>query len=201
VSRPQTLGVATFRETLGNPFDGLPPYAEDFFAAIGKAVVMWGRLEHALDFLLLTAINIEALDGPKRETAVALGRKLRLLREIYSACPILSTLKDEADSVVERISNQGGDRHLVMHSTWVGFEDGPPPCIVMLSVKHKPSGSHYQELKATFPHLGMVCGAFHGGRIAVLRLLEKTNLAGGSKWAEAREQALREADRLIPMPL
>jgi hypothetical protein len=201
VSRPRIIAVATFRETLGNPFDGLPPYGEDFFAAIGKAVVMWGRLEHALDFLLEIAINIEALSSPRRETAAALGRKLRLLREIYSTCPLLSALKNEANAVIDRISNQSGDRHLVMHSTWVGFEDGPPPCIVMLSVKNRPSGSHYQELKATFAHMGMVAGAFHGGRIAVLRLLEKTDLAGGPKWEEARAQALQEADRLLPMPL
>src|SRR5665213_1767471 len=72
------------------PFENLPPYADDFFNAIGRAVLMWGKLEQSLDNLLLTAINAAARYGPRREMQIALGRKLELLKDIFKTCEPLS---------------------------------------------------------------------------------------------------------------
>jgi hypothetical protein len=157
------------------PFENLPQYADDFFNAIGRAVLMWGKLEQAFDNLLLTAINVEARKSPRREMEFPLSRKLTSLKNVYSSCASLSPLASRAHDLAERIRNQGDDRHLVVHSTWMGFEDGPPPKIVLKNVKNNRGNFLVQEAKPTFDMLAQIVGAFAGARKETLNLLLDTN--------------------------
>jgi hypothetical protein len=188
-------------QEMADPFDNLPPYADDFFNAIGRAVLMWGKLEQALDNLLLTAINIDALHGERREMLVALGRKLQLLKTTYKACPALLPLRGRANALAERIGNLSEDRHFVIHSTWLRFEDGPPPCIVLTNVKHNRGSVLTRKRSPTYPQLAQIAGAFQGARAETLSLLTATNECCGPEWEEAQQQALRGDDRFPPIEL
>ena len=188
-------------QPMTEPFDNLPPYADDFFNAIGRAVLMWGKLEQSIDNLLLTAINIDGPHGERRPMQVALGRKLNLLKEIYKTCPPLMPLRDRANALTERIKNHGEDRHLVMHSTWLRFEDGPPPRIVLKNVKHNGGRVRFRDVEPTYSMLVQIAGTFQGARAETLSLLTATNECGGPEWKEVQRQALRGAGRSPPIEL
>jgi hypothetical protein len=181
------------------PFENLPPYADDFFNAIGRAVLMWGKLEQSLDNLLLTAINVDAHHGERREMQTALGRKLKLLRSIYATCPPLLPLHKRAVTLTERIKTHGDDRHLVMHSTWLGFDDGPPPRILLTNIKHNAGQVRIKEVKPTLDQFAQIAGTFHGARAEALALLISTNECGDPKWEEGRRQALLAGNHHPPI--
>jgi hypothetical protein len=190
--------IVVIDDATPEPFENLPAYADDFFNAIGRAVLMWGKLEQSLDNLLLTAINVDALHGERRPMQVALGKKLNLLKEVYKTCPPLLALRARANALATRTKNLGDDRHLVMHSTWLRFEDGPPPRIVLRNIKHSGGRVRIREFEPTFAHLVQIAGAFHGARAEALTLLVSTNECGDPGWEEARRQALQEDGHCPP---
>src|ERR1700691_2244947 len=94
-----TAVLAIYRAPVRDPFADQPPYADDFYNAIGRAVVMWGRLEQLIDVLVSTAAGISALRSELPETPIALGRKLRFLTETFENCATLKPLQSKAAMV------------------------------------------------------------------------------------------------------
>src|SRR5947208_693634 len=113
---------------------------------------------------------------------VALGRKLTMLKAVYKTCPPLLPLRARAEALAERIGNLSEDRHFVIHSTWLRFEDGPPPRIVLKHVKHSSGRVRIREVEPTFSQLAQIAGAFHGAE--TLELLLATNECGDPGWEE-----------------
>lgn len=163
---------------------------------------MWGKLEQSLDNLLLTAINIANREGSAHEMQIALGRKLKLLREIYSSCTALVPLSALATAVADKVKACGEDRHLVIHANWVGFDDGPPPTMVMRHLKHKAGNITISRVAPQIAHLAQMAGNFHAARSEVLSLLLATNERIDPEiWQRAQEQARKGGGRFPPIEL
>jgi hypothetical protein len=183
--------VVTFTLRSGTePFKDDPPYADDFYNSLGRAVLMWGKLEQTIDDLVVTAINIASREAPAREFQLMLNRKLNLLRELYEQTEDLKPLRPDATALADRVKELGIDRHLVVHTNWFRFDDGPPTRIVGRHLAHKKGNITVKRAELPLADLARVAGAFHGAREETLRILSATNELIDP---EIREKALKQA--------
>jgi hypothetical protein len=184
------------------PFKDDPPYADDFYNAVGRMALMWGKLEQSLDNLVVTAIYIAKRTAPERKFFVALGRKLNLFRELYSECADLQPLEKTAHDLADEIGKLGDHRHMIIHSNWLGFEDGPPPKLRMRHLAHKKGNITISRVTPTIADLARLAGAFHGARSRVLGLLLATNERIDPEiWKRAQEQAPSGGGHFPPIEL
>jgi hypothetical protein len=119
------------------PLPDSPAYVRDFYEVLGRLALTWGRLEQHLDNLERMAINIEAQSAPERQMIVSLERKLDTIKEIYRDWVALKHNYPAVRELMHDIGIIGDDRHLVVHSIFSHFEDGPPPRIVLRHVTHR----------------------------------------------------------------
>jgi hypothetical protein len=108
-----------------------------FYEAIGRLVLMWGRLEQHVDNLERMAINIEARSATERLMIVSLQRKLDTIKDIYRDCPTLQHNYPAVRQLMHDIGVLGEDRHVVIHSIFSQFQDGPPPKLVVRHITHR----------------------------------------------------------------
>ena len=86
---PAKPGIVTFKVE-SRPFEGDPPYASDFYATIGRFVVLWGRFEHHVEMILHTLIAVAATYGIQENMQIPFSRKATIFRRIYRDCAGLS---------------------------------------------------------------------------------------------------------------
>jgi hypothetical protein len=133
------------------PPDSLPPEpacAHKFYEAIGRFAVAWGGMETHLEALLQIAMNIEAKQ-PERPFQINLGRKIDALKDICRDCPKLKALESAVRNLSPTLKEWGQDRDFLIHSTLVGFIDGPKPKMVLRHIEH-PKGVMIQSERAEF---------------------------------------------------
>jgi hypothetical protein len=184
------------------PFQDDPPYADDFYMAVGRVVLLWGKLEQNLDFLVVTAINVEARNSKRRLFKVPLGPKLELFRSIYSDCKELRPLKAEAHVLAKAIEDLGEQRHLIVHSNWLGFDDGPPQKLRMRHVGHRKGMITISNVNPSMDDLSRLSVAFHTTRSRIVSLhLQTGELVDPAIWEKAQEQARAGANGVPPIEL
>ena len=137
---------------------------DNFYIAVGRLVLMWGKLEQSLDNLVITAINIAKRTAPERQFFVPLGRKLTLFRELYSESVDLRPLERDAHALADEIEALGNHRHMIVHSNWLGFDDGPPPKLKMRHLKHKKGNITISRVTPTITDLARLAGAGRGNK-------------------------------------
>jgi hypothetical protein len=126
-----------------------PPYAHEFYEAIGRFTVIWGSMEAHLEALLRIAINIEGKTEPERIFQVSLGRKIDQLKDICRDCPKLQSLEATVRSLSPTVKEWGQDRDFLIHSILVGVDDGPPPKIILRHIEH-PKGTMMRAERGDF---------------------------------------------------
>lgn len=133
------------------PLPSAPGYVSSFYEAIGQFILAWGSMELHLDVLARMMINIEAAASSEmeRQFKVNLGAKLDSLKVICRDNPTLKLFESTIRRIAPIIKEMGADRDLLIHSSFLGFDDGPPACIVLRHVEH-PHGIAMQVEKDQF---------------------------------------------------
>ncbi len=119
------------------PLPEAPPYVHEFYEAIGRFALTWGRLEQHVDDLERMVLNIAEDSGsPPQPMVMALKPKLRTITDSFEQCPDLSHNTKAVGQLMSEIGVLGDDRHFLVHSIFRKFVDGPPPRIVLRHVPH-----------------------------------------------------------------
>jgi hypothetical protein len=93
---------------------------------IGRAVVIWARLEASLHDLIWTIQGKGLAEGREETEKHLIGRLLKELRKIGSGSSILSTeIRLAVLAVADAVQTFSEDRNLIVHGTW-GELDGAP---------------------------------------------------------------------------
>jgi hypothetical protein len=197
---PEILSLVIQAQT--TPFQDDPSYAADFYEAVGRVVLLWGKLEQSLDFLVVTALNIHAQTSPRRTFVVPLGGKLDLLKTLYSDCKELTPLERDVHAAAEVIRGLGHQRHLIIHSNWLGFDDGPPPKLHMRHFGHNKGLVRISRVTPSMDELRSLAIAFHAGRSKIVQLhLSTGELVDPAIWERAQEQTKSGGDDFPPIEL
>jgi hypothetical protein len=155
------------------PFTDDPPYAPAFYDAMGRTLFVWGRLEKALDDLLVASVVIGKSSGQTHEMYVSLSRKLKLLVNIFDKSPELKHLHERAVSLAEDIRNNASNRNLVFHASLVGFDKGPPNSLKMQHVKSENDHITVSDFLVPMKNLSEMASNFHLCTSKILSLLIK----------------------------
>jgi hypothetical protein len=120
-----------------SPFVADPPYAPAFYEALGRVIVIWGRLEQNLTLFLQEALNIARLQGIDEQMQVSLTGKTNLIKKIFGRCSVLADRRDDVATLMNDIVTASDDRNLLIHSSVSGFIDGDPPRLLLQNIKYK----------------------------------------------------------------
>ena len=169
------------------PFVDDPPYAVDFYNAIGRIVFVWGRLEHSLDDLVTFAFVTTNARGGSHKMQTALGSRLDLLKSLYHSCEVLRPLHQRVVDLTAGVKENAGHRNLVLHSSWKGFADGNPPILKMHNVRHYQGGVTVSDFMASISNLEKMIHNFHfcTSEIAAL-VLATAEITNHKLWTEAQ---------------
>jgi hypothetical protein len=180
-----------------------PPYAQEFFAAIGRFAVAWGAMETHLEALLQLAINIEGRGDPERLFQINLGRKIDQLKDICRDCPKLKSLEEDVRRLSPVLKEWGQDRDFLIHSILIGFSDGPPQKIILRHVEH-PKGTLMvvERGEFTLDAIQAFTEQVRSLHRAIIPLIERaTEMQDPQKLEKARALAQEADPKRPPIPL
>jgi hypothetical protein len=158
---PDHKEISRIIQEMTMPFVDDPPYAVDFYNAMGRMVLVWGRLEHSLDDLVTFAFATATARDGSYEMRTALGRRLDLLRSIYYNCEVLRPLHERVVALTAIVKDNAHDRNLVLHSSWLGFQDGNPPTLKMHNIKHHQGSVTISDFGPSIVNLQQMSHNFH----------------------------------------
>ncbi|MEO8714934.1 MAG: hypothetical protein ABI369_07970, partial [Acetobacteraceae bacterium] len=109
------------------PFEGDPPNAARLYAALGRMLVQWGRLEAAFNAILLNILrtpDAAFLMGRSRTGPLlprALEQRRTLWLRAFRDLPHLTGYQQHAGMVDSRLADLGEERNLLIHAFWQNF--------------------------------------------------------------------------------
>jgi len=143
------------------PFTDDPTYARTFYDAMGRMVLLSGRLEKALDDLVIAGIVIAKDSGEATDIYVSLKRKLKLLIGIFHKSTELRQFHGRVVALAEDIRTNSNDRNFIIHASWTGFEDGQPNKLTMQHLKYADGHVITNDFTVTVENLSHMCSNFH----------------------------------------
>lgn len=111
------------------PFEGDPPDAVHIYAALGRMLVQWGRLEAIFNSVLLNILRMPeaAFLIGRSLTAPLLPRPLEQRRNLWTRAfrdmPLLNVYGMHAGIVDSRLADLGDERNLLIHAFWQNFSE------------------------------------------------------------------------------
>ena len=112
-----------------------PPNADEFYRALGVALIASGRLEGLVNLCL---INMMALAGGRLGYVLPIAWKRRadLWREALKAVPALTVAEPYFPDIAE-VMDAVESRNSIVHAMWERFISADPLAISALRIKHK----------------------------------------------------------------
>jgi hypothetical protein len=197
MSLPDEEEISRIIHEVTMPFLNDPPYAVDFYSAMGRMVLVWGNLEHSLDDLVTFAFVTSIARGGSHKMETALGRRLDLLKSIYRTCEVLMPLHERVVALTARVKENARHRNLVLHSSWKGFQDGNPPTLKLRNVQHHRGEVTVNDFEANILTLEQIIHNFHLCTSEIRALVLSTAAIVDHKlWADAQAKATAQVELL-----
>lgn len=123
------------------PFERDPPDADRFYAAVGRAMLLWGRFEMGLDHALLGIVALRDAGSigvrPEEGVPATLNQKARMWRRAFTTLPALSDMKSAALQLMDDAMEAAEDRAVFAHATWQGFISTEPLVMRFRRIRYK----------------------------------------------------------------
>ena len=123
------------------PFMHDPDGADRFYAAVGRFLRLWGRLETQLDFMLGVIAGLPEWrappKGPVEGVPAAMKRKAEMWRLAFKSMAPLAPKRDAALRVMSEMMDTNQDRAIIVHSIWEGFTASDPLTVKMVRRRRK----------------------------------------------------------------
>ena len=123
------------------PFMGDPEGADTFYAAAGRFLRLWGRLETHLDFWLSVIANLPEWQAPPKwpveGVPAAMKRKAEMWRLAFRGMPPLAPQRDTALWFISDMMDTNQDRAVIVHSIWESFTASDPLTVKMVRRRRK----------------------------------------------------------------
>jgi hypothetical protein len=115
-----------------------PANADEFYRALGIAMVAWGRLEGHFISGLLLIINIRDHDNEGARLPMKWERQAELWNSAFEKMHALKPLQDEAHDFLKQMNELTQIRNAFSHALWEKFFAEPPIGMSFKSVRPKP---------------------------------------------------------------
>ena len=123
------------------PFMGDPEGADRFYAAAGRFLRLWGRLETQLDFMLGVIASLPEWQAPPKWPVEGVPASMRLKADMwriaFKGMPPLAPQRDTALRFMSDMMDTNQDRAVIVHSIWESFTSPEPLTVKMVSRRRK----------------------------------------------------------------
>jgi hypothetical protein len=125
--------LRTYVEPAPSPSD--PAGSRNFYAALGIAIVAWGRLEGHFTLLIITILNIASHKRIGKKLPMKWERLVEVWRTAFETVPALAASRPMADRFIVQLDELAQHRNRLVHGYWELFDPGPPIRIDLTSVR------------------------------------------------------------------
>lgn len=128
-----------------------PIVSPDHLLQIGQVIVVWSKLENAMQDTIWHFLHLEMTDGKIVTERMGPETFLRILRAIGSRNlnePVLHEFLSTMDKIEDRLE----DRNIIAHATWGTLL----PDNVPLGTSLRPKAAPGEVMAETFPHERML---------------------------------------------
>lgn len=158
-----------------DPFLGDPRQASDFYAELGRAIVLWGRFEMNICTMLWIILGLPGSAGLRPLLAHGFPKSFKKKRELwkraFETMPILTELKDHALPFISRAAAAAKRRDAIVHSAWTEFVTAEPPACKAHLFNHSIDGVPYSTRTVDINELVSLAGDIDGLNINCLAFL------------------------------
>jgi hypothetical protein len=138
MSNPKKPQAGLLRLTIEHtPSPNDPKGADEFYRALGIFMVAWGRLEGQFVVCLLSLLNLPSAKGLGTKLPMSFDDRATVWRKAFEGIPLLLPLKQTAMILLQELKDLAEDRHTIIHALWEPFAPTEPPCIDIVTIKHK----------------------------------------------------------------
>lgn len=96
----------------------------ELLSLVGSITILWAKMEGTIDACNLLVLEFGDGRSIESERPISLKRKLRFLRQCHKRLPVLSTLQNQADELIDRINNSKQRRHDLVHGVALTIPTG-----------------------------------------------------------------------------
>ena len=118
------------------PSSSDPQNADEFYRALGIAVMALGRLEGHFNACLLTLMRL-ACGSLGYELRISWNQRAETWRKAFHTLPVVNFMKDIGEALVTEIVNAMQDCHILAHGMWERFATSPSPAVYIVTMKHQ----------------------------------------------------------------
>jgi hypothetical protein len=116
---PPTLLRITAHAT---PHKSDPPNAQEFYAALGKLIIAWGRLEGHFIGALLMILALPEASSFAEPLPLAWKRRKELWERAFDKIPALKAQQARANDFMGRLIDEVESRNFAAHAIWDEFK-------------------------------------------------------------------------------
>jgi hypothetical protein len=102
-----------------------PPDADQFYHALGMAMVAWGRLEGHFVTGLLLIINIDGHDFSNRRLPMKWEQQDKAWAHVFDRLAPLKALRSTSNEFLKEMDDLSKDRNAFVHALWGRFLTTP----------------------------------------------------------------------------
>lgn len=166
-----------------DPFGRDPSGASQFYETTGRVLMLWGRLESALDALRQNIVHspqAATIRNSERVLApVSMGRRLRLLHRCFTEIHELASHKEAAVQLIGAIRDAYEDRVALVHSAWNGFVSTDPLTLEAKQISHKGGTITFKTYRITLNQLNAALSTVDRLNVRLLPFLWNLSMFGG----------------------
>jgi hypothetical protein len=130
-----------------------PPYASEFHAAIGRIVIVWGKLERAIDIIAASARTIDSTHPIIEDPNFGLRRKIKAIRRALKGHTPFGKNQKWISGLLSAVRSAGKIRNLLIHGMFDGFSNEGEPKIKFNSSRYHPHGVKRENGEFSFSQL------------------------------------------------
>lgn len=156
---PKTSVSFTLTST---PFADDPPEAGDYYEALGRAMVLWGRFENHFSNCIMLIRTTPEGRAIELEHPISWKKRAAFWRKAFNTLPDLAKWKDHALKLISDAMSVAQERHIITHGDWGEFISNDPPTVQVKMWRHKQDDLLIQTYAVTIDDLNDIAAKADG---------------------------------------
>lgn len=186
------------------PFADDPPNASEYYAALGRALFLWGRFENCFVNTLMIIRNMPEAQHLDGEFPVSWKRRATLWRRAFKELPRLQQYREKASALINDAMEAARVRVIFFHGDWQEFTSADPLTAKVIMTTHKKEMVTFKTYHASLAQIEDFAAECDALNIRLLELFWALSVLGGQPWPKedpTQPQPMERHRRLLRMLL
>lgn len=164
------------------PFIDDPANASEYYAALGRALFLWGRFENCFVNALMIIRNLPEAKHLDGEFPVSWKRRAELWRRAFKELPRLGAHREKALALIRDAMEAQRVRVIFFHGDWQEFTATDPLTAKVIMTTHKKDKVTFTTYQASLAQIEEFCRECDALNVRLLELFWALSVLGGQLW-------------------